>query len=202
MKLLFILTLFFLTLGVEKNLVAQVVEVQGFVKTADGKPIKAVYIGGFGETDEKGHFKIASDVLIRFRKSLIFHKEGFFPKVVPLDASNLDLDVVLESETDSKSWEIPKCTLSKTDQNRIVGKYLKLAVPKNLRFKSGVDTDYISYSIGFEKDKAKHWLQGGLGNLYGGTYPSGETLLGSQNYTYRRTSVGIDWRGTTKEGKY
>ena len=37
---------------------------------------------------------------------------------------------------------------------------------------------------------------------FGGMYPSGEILLRLKQYSYRRTSVGIDWRGMTKEGKY
>ena len=202
MKLLFILTLFFLTLGVENNVVAQVVEFQGFVKTTDGKPIKDVYLSSFGKTDEKGYFKIACDYFIKYWKTITLDKKGFVPKVISLDASNLNLYIVLESEKGSNLWEIPNCSVTETKQNRIVGKYLRLTVPKKLKFKSGVDTDYIYYSIGFKKDKAKYWLRGGLGNLYAGTYPSGETLLGLQNYSYRRTSVGIDWRGITKEGKY
>jgi hypothetical protein len=202
MRFLLIVALLFVLLSVVKTSVAQVVEIQGFVRTTEGKPIKDVYISSFGKTDERGYFKIASDVLIRYWKTLIFDKKGFVPKVVPLDASNTNLNIILESEKDSNVWEIPNCSYTKTNQNRIVGTYLKLAIPKNMKFKSGVDTDYIYYSIGFKKGGQNYWLKGGLGNLYGDVYPSGETLLGLQNYSYHRTSVGIDWQGITKEGKY
>jgi hypothetical protein len=189
-------------LSAPQSSIAQVVEIQGFVKTTEGKPIKDVYIKGFGKTDERGYFKIASDVLIRYWKTLIFDKKGFVPKVVSLDTSNTNLSVILESEKDNNVWEIPNCDYTKTNQSRIVGTYLKLIISKNMKFKSDVDADYIYYSIGFKKDGKGYWLRGGLGNLYGDVYPSGETLLGLQSYSYRRTSVGIDWRGITKEGKY
>lgn len=38
--------------------------------------------------------------------------------------------------------------------------------------------------------------------MYGDAYPPGEMLLALGHYSYRRTSVGIDWRGVTKDGTY
>jgi hypothetical protein len=181
---------------------AQLIEIQGFVKNTEGKPIEDVFISSFGKTDKNGFFKISSDVLIKYWKTLILHKEGFVPKVIKLDASNLSLNIILESEKENSLWKIPNCSLTKTKQNKIIGKYLKLTIPKKMKFKSGVDTDYIYYSIGFKEGKKTHWLRGGLGSLYAGVYPSGETLLDLQDYSYLRTSVGIDWRGITKEGKF
>jgi hypothetical protein len=202
MRLLFTFALLFLLLSVPKGGIAQVVKIQGFVRTAEGKPIQDVYIKGFGKTDERGYFKLASDVLIRYWKILIFDKKGFIPKVISLDASNTNLSIILEPEKGDDSWDVPGCQLIKTDRSRVVGQYLKLTAPKNWKFKSGVDADYIYYSIGFKEGGKQHWLRGGLGNLYGDVYPNGETLLALQNYSYRRTSLGIDWHGITKEGKY
>ena len=181
---------------------AQVVEIQGYVRTADGKPIAGVLISKFGKTDENGHFKIASDVLMRYWKTLIFDKKGFVPKVVSLDASNRNLSITLEPEREASVWDIPTCSAGKVNGSRLVGKYLRLTVPKKLKFKAGVDTDYISYAIGLTERGNKQWLHGGWGNLYGDVYPGAETLLRLDHYSYRRTSVGIDWRGVTKDGKY
>ena len=75
-------------------------------------------------------------------------------------------------------------------------------MPKELKFKTGVDTDYIYYHIGYAKNGKTGWLRGGWGNLYGDVYPPGEMLLVLDHYSYRRTAVGIDWRGVTKDGKY
>ena len=181
---------------------AQVVEIQGNVRTADGKPIDGVFISRFGKTDETGHFKIASDVLMRYWKTLIFDKKGFVPKVVSLDASNRNLTIILEPETDNRVWDLPSCSAAKVNGSRFVGQYLRLTVPKELKFKSGVDADYISYVIGLPERGNKHWLRGGWGNLYGDVYPGGEKLFSLDHYSYRRTSVGIDWRGVTNDGKY
>ena len=181
---------------------AQVVEIQGFVRTTEGQPIGGVSISRFSKTDERGHFKIASDVLIRYWKNLIFDKKGFVPKVVSLDSSKANLNITLESEKDKSVWDIPTCSYAKGNLSKAVGQYLRLTLLKGMTFKTGVDADYIYYSIGLSQGGNNHWLHGGWGNLYGDVYPSGETLLKLDHYSYRRTSVGIDWRGVTKDGKY
>ncbi len=181
---------------------AQVVEIQGYVKTSSGEPIKDVFIDDFGRTDENGYFRIASDTLVHYHKVLVLDKIGFVPKPFVLDRSNLTLDIVLAPEKDHTRWEFPKCSVKKAEDSRFVGKYLKLTVPKKLKYKSGVDTDYIYHLIGIKTDGKTSWLRGGLGNLYGGSNPGGETLIGLQSYSYRRTSTGTDWRGVTKEGHY
>ena len=38
--------------------------------------------------------------------------------------------------------------------------------------------------------------------MYGNSYPPGEMIQAVEHYSYRRTAVGIDWRGVTKGGKY
>ena len=181
---------------------AQVVEIQGFVRTTEGQPISGVSISRLGKTDERGHFKIASDVLIRYWTNLIFDKKGFVPKLVSLDPSNASLYITLESEKDKSVWDIPTCGYSKGNRSKVVGEYLRLTILKGMKFKTGVDVDYIYYSIGLSQGGNNHWLHGGWGNLYGNVYPSGEALLRLDHYSYRRTSVGIDWRGLTKDGKY
>jgi hypothetical protein len=98
--------------------------------------------------------------------------------------------------------DIPNCSTDKVKGSRLVGKYLRLAVPKDLRFKTGVDVDYIYYHIGYAKNGKTGWLRGGWGSMYGDEYPPGEMLLALDHYSYRRTAVGIDWRGVTKDGKY
>lgn len=202
MRKLLLLGTLFLVFGFSEKAYSQVIEFKGFVKTSDGKPIKDVYLQGFGKTDENGYFRIASDVLVRFWKTIIFDKRGFVPRVVVLDASNTNLEIILKEETENNIWEIPNCSGNKPKQSKLVGKYLKLTVPKSTKIKSGSDTDYTYTSIEFGKEKQKSWLRSGLGNLYGGIYPSGEKLLELKHYTYRRTAFGIDWRGITKEGNY
>ncbi|MBV9925326.1 MAG: hypothetical protein JOZ96_09955 [Acidobacteria bacterium] len=202
MRLLCALVFLNVLLGGTETVGAQVVEIQGYVKTAGGAPIKDVYISGFGRTDESGRFKFASDVLIKYWKALIFDKKGFVPQAVRLDAAHTNFDVILEPEKDVQLWEVPNCGRTKAGRDRIVGTFLKIAVPRAWKFKTGYDTDYRYYFIGYGVGEKKSWLRGGLGNMYGSSYPSAETLLSSPNYTYRRTSLGIDWRGVNREGRY
>jgi hypothetical protein len=198
MKYLFVIL--FLILIFSQTNYSQVIEYRGFVKTSDGTPLKDVYIDKFGISDETGYYKIACDCL-RYWKAVVFHKEGFVPKPVLLEDLKTNSDIVLEPETENKIWEIPNCPSTKSEKNRIVGVYLLLNVPKNLKYKSGIDTDYRYFLIGFKSKEKRALLRGGLGN-YAGVYPSGETLLTLKSFTFRRTSVGIDWRGITKEGNY
>jgi hypothetical protein len=180
---------------------AQVMTIEGHVRTAQGQPVNDVRIDRLGKTDETGHFKIAADFL-RYWKTLMFDKKGFVPQVVPINPSTSKLDVTLERENDTSMTDIPICSAAKVSGSRFVGKYLRVTVPKELKFKTGVDADYIYYHIGLAKHGKTHWLRGGWGNLYGDVYPPGETLLGLDHYSYRRTAAGIDWRGVTKDGKY
>jgi len=199
MRLLFLFVLLIIAiLNPPSTCNAQVVEIQGLVRTTDGKPIDDVIIHELGKTDGAGHFKIASNVL-RYWKTLIFDKKGFVPMVIALDPKNTNLSIILEQEKDNSVWNIPTCFNAKGNRNRLVGKYLILTVPREMKFKTGVDSDYIYYSTGLTQSEKKHWLNGGWGNLYSSTYPSGETLLRMEHYTYRRTSLGIDWRGATKD---
>jgi len=202
MRLRFIFFLLSITLLNARNTCnAQVVEIQGFVRAADGKPINNVIIHRLGKTDEAGHFKMAADVL-RYCKTLIFDKKGFVPTVISLDPKNTNLNITLEQEKDISVWDIPTCSSARGNGKRLVGKYLILSLPREMKFKTGVDSDYRYYSMRLTQGGKTHFLNGGWGNLYGGTYPSGEVLLRMQHYTYRRTSLGIDWRGVTKDGKY
>jgi hypothetical protein len=206
MKFLLIFALLFVPPAGEL-VFAQTAEFQGFVKTAEGQPIENVYIEDGDiftapKTDEKGFFKLSSKVLISDIKSVVFDKKGFVPKIVLLSPAERNLNITLEPEKSGDFRDMPTCKFARSNQNNVVGQYLKLTVPKKLKIKSGVDTDYIYYSIGFTENKKTYWLNGGRGNLYGSLYPSDELRSELQNYTYRRTSVGIDWRGTTKAGKH
>lgn len=180
---------------------AQVVTIEGHVRTAEGAPIKDVRIDRLCKTDETGYFKIAADFL-RYWKTLWVDKKGFVPQVVSINPAPSVLDITLVPEKDTSVLDIPNCNTNKVKGSRLVGKYLRLAVPKELKFKTGVDADYIYYRIGYAKNGKTGWLRGGWGNLYGDVYPPGETLLALDHYSYRRTAVGIDWRGVTKDGKY
>jgi hypothetical protein len=154
-----------------------------------------------GSTDNSGHFKIAADFL-RYWKTLWVDKKGFVPQLVSISPTPSILDITLEAEKDSSVSDIPDCSVAKVYGARFVGQYLRLTVPKQLKFKTGVDTDYIYYHIGYAKNGQIGWLRGGWGNLYGNMYPPGDMLLRLDHYSYRRTAVGIDWRGVTKDGKY
>jgi hypothetical protein len=183
------------------NTHAQVITIEGHVRTPQGEPINDVRIDRLGKTDETGHFKIAADFL-RYWKTLWVDKKGFVPQIVSINPTPSILDITLEAEKDTSVSDIPLCSAAKVSGTRFVGKYLRLTVPKELKFKTGVDADYIYYHIGYAKNGKTGWLRGGWGNLYGDVYPPGETLLRLDHYSYRRTAVGIDWRGVTKDGKY
>lgn len=183
------------------NAASQVITIEGHVRTPQGEPISDVRIDRLAKTDDTGHFKIAVDFL-RYWKTLWIDKKGFVPQIVSISPTPSNLDVTLEPEKDTSVSDVPRCSAAKVNGSRFVGKYLRLTVPKELNFKTGVDTDYIYYHIGYSKNGKTSWLRGGLGNMYGDAYPPGEMLLALQHYSYRRTAVGIDWRGVTKDGKY
>ena len=183
------------------NASSQVITIEGRVRTPQGEPISGVWIDRLGKTDDTGHFKIAADFL-RYWNTLWIDKKGFVPQLVSISPTPASLDITLEPEKDTSVSDIPPCTAAKVKGSRFVGKHLRLTVPKELKFKTGVDTDYIYYHIGYSKNGKTGWLRGGLGNIYGGAYPPGEILLALEHYSYRRTAVGIDWRGVTKDGKY
>jgi len=197
----YLLLLFALILFCVVNTTAQVITIEGRVTTPQGEPISGVRIDRLAKTDDTGHFKIAADFL-RSWNTLWIDKKGFVPKLVSIKPTPSKLDITLEPETDTSVLDIPTCTSDKIKGSRFVGKFLRLTVPKELKFKTGVDTDYIYYHIGYAKNGKTGWLRGGLGNVYGDSYPPGEMLLALKEYSYRRTAFGIDWRGVTKDGKY
>ena len=180
---------------------SQVITIEGHVRTSQGEPISDVRIDRLAKTDATGHFKIAADFL-RYWNTLWIDKKGFVPKLVSISPTPSRLDITLEPEKETSVLDIPRCSAAKVDGSRFVGKFLRLTVPKELKFKTGVDTDYVYYHIGYAKDGKTGWLRGGLGNVYGNAYPPGEMILALEHYSYRRTAVGIDWRGVTKDGKY
>jgi hypothetical protein len=180
---------------------AQVITIEGHVKTAQNEPIKDVWIDRLAKTDDSGYFKIAADFL-KYWDYLWIDKKGFVPKLVSIKPTPSVLNITLEREKDTGVTTIPRCVATKVSGNRLVGTYLRLTVPKDLKFKTGVDSDYVYYHIRYAKNGKTGLLRGGYGNLYGDAYPLGETLLASDHYSYRRTEVGIDWRGVTKDGKY
>jgi hypothetical protein len=196
-----VLLLFALILFCVVNATAQVITIEGHVRTPQGEAISGVRIDTLAKTDDTGHFKIAADFL-RSWSTLWIDKKGFVPKLVSISPTPSTLDITLEPEKDTNVADIPHCSDAKVKGSRFVGKFLRLTVPKELKFKTGVDTDYTYYHIGYAKNGQTGWLRGGLGNIYGGSYPPGEMLLALKQYSYRRTSFGIDWRGVTKDGKY
>jgi hypothetical protein len=73
---------------------AQVVTIEGHVRTAQGEPIKDVRIDRLGKTDETGYFKIAADFL-RYWKTLWVDKKGFVPQIVSINPAPSVLDITL-----------------------------------------------------------------------------------------------------------
>ena len=197
----FLLLLLVLMLLCGVNAASQVITIEGHVRTPEGEPISDVRIDRLAKTDGTGHFKIAADFL-RYWNTLWIDKKGFVPQLVSISPPPSNLDITLEPEKDTSVLAIPPCNAAKVNGSRFVGKHLRLTVPKELKFKTGVDTDYIYYHIGYAKNGKTGWLRGGWGNLYGDAYPPGEMILALEHYSYRRTAVGIDWRGITKDGKY
>ncbi|HJY28576.1 MAG TPA: carboxypeptidase-like regulatory domain-containing protein [Pyrinomonadaceae bacterium] len=183
------------------NATAQVITIEGRVRTPQGEPISGVRVDRLAKTDDTGHFKIAADFL-RYWNTLWIDKKGFVPKLVSISPTPSTLDITLEPEKETSVLDVPRCSDAKVKGSRFVGRFLRLTVPKELKFKTGVDTDYVYYHIGYAKNGKTGWLRGGLGNVYGDAYPPGEILQGLEHYSYRRTSFGIDWRGVTKDGKY
>ncbi|MGI8469149.1 MAG: carboxypeptidase-like regulatory domain-containing protein [Pyrinomonadaceae bacterium] len=190
----------FLCLGID--IFAQ--ELKGFVKNQDGKPISEVFVQPEGyiystKTDANGFFNLRMTKY--WEKGIVFFdKKGFQAQAVPVDSIAKELNIVLKDEENSEIVTIPNCTANQDKNVRLVGHYLILSAPKKLKFKSGTDTDYIYYRIGFGKGNNKSWLEGGLGNLYGSEYPSSNFIDKSTNFSYRRTNLGLDWRGITNDG--
>jgi len=197
----YLLLLFVLMLLCGVNAVSQVITIEGHVRTPEGEPISDARIDRLAKTDGTGHFKIAADFL-RYWNTLWIDKKGFVPQLVSISPPPSNLDITLEREKDTSVSAIPPCSSAKVNGSRFVGKHLRLTVPKELKFKTGVDTDYIYYHIGYAENGKTGWLRGGWGNLYGDAYPPGEMILALEHYSYRRTAVGIDWRGVTTDGKY
>lgn len=195
------LLLFALILFCVVNAAAQVITIEGHVTTPQGEPISGVRIDTLGKTDATGHFKIAADFL-RYWNILWIDKKGFIPKLVSISPTPSKLDIILEPEKDTSVLDVPHCSTTKVKGSRFVGEFLRLTVPKELKFKTGVDTDYRYYHIGYSKNGKRGWLRGGFGPMYGNSYPPGEMIQALEHYSYRRTAVGIDWRGVTKDGKY
>ena len=93
----------------------------GIRKDCERKTNRWCFYQRVWKTDETGHFKIAFDVLIRYWKTLIFDRKVFVPKTVSLDASNRNLTITLESETDNSVWDLPSCSADKVNWSRFVG---------------------------------------------------------------------------------
>ena len=180
---------------------AHVITIKGRVTTAQGEPISDVAIDRLGKTDASGNFKIAADFL-QYWDTLWIDKKGFVPKLVSIKPTPSVLNITLEREKDTNMSSIPRCIAGQVDGSRFVGKRLRLTVPNELEFKTGVDTDYVYYHIHYAKNEKTGWLRGGFGNFYGNEYPPGQTVLALDHYSYHRTELGIDWRGVTKDGKY
>jgi hypothetical protein len=194
--------IFTFALVVSFNVVnAQVVTIKGHVRTAQGEPISDVRIDRIGKTDATGHFKVAADFL-RYWDTLWIDKKGFVPRLVSIKPTPSVLDITLEREKDTGVSSISRCVAGKVSGSRFVGERLRLTVPNELEIETGVDTDYIYYHIRYAKNRRTGWLRGGYGNMYGDAYPPGQMVLALDHYSYRRTEVGIDWRGVTKDGKY
>jgi hypothetical protein len=172
----YLLLLFALILFCAANAASQIITIEGRVRTPEGEPISDVRIDRLAKTDATGHFKIAADFL-RYWNTLWIDKRGFVPKIISISPTPSNLDITLEPEKDTSVLDIPRCSDAKVKDSRFVGKFLRLTVPKELKFKTGVDTDYIYYHIGYAKNGKTGWLRGGLGNVYGDAYPPGEMLL-------------------------
>ncbi|MGI9037134.1 MAG: hypothetical protein ACR2GD_13995 [Pyrinomonadaceae bacterium] len=194
----------FLVLFLYFGITVSAQELKGFVKNQDGKPISEVLVKpagyiGFTTTDNDGFFSLKMTKY--WEKGIVFFdKKGFQVQAVPIDSIKKELGVVLKNEENSQIRTIPNCVVSENKNVRLVGHYLIVSAPKKLKFKSGTDTDYIYYRIAFGKGNDKAFLEGGLGNLYGSEYPSLGLIDKSMNFSYRRTNLGLDWRGITDDG--
>src|SRR6266542_4693395 len=114
------------------NTHAQIITIEGHVRTAQGEPINDVRIDRLGKTDDTGHFKIAGDFL-RYWKTLWVDKKGFVPQIVSINPTPSILDITLEQEKATSVSDIPRCSAAKVSGTRFVGKYLRLTVPKELK---------------------------------------------------------------------
>ncbi len=181
---------------------AQIIALEGYVRDVKGNPIKDVNISVFGKTDEKGHFLLKSDVFLKYWKALLFTAPGYRPHPVQLDASKLKFDVIMEAENHVETLTFPACGGDVPKGTRRIGEWVKLTIPKSFKFKTGIDTDYRYFNIGFGKGSEQKWMRGGLGPMYTGVNPSPNDILNLSTYSYRKTSTGSDWTGITKDGHY
>jgi len=160
----YLLLLIALILFCVVNAASQVIKIEGHVRTPQGEPIRDVRIDRLAKTDESGHFKIAADFL-RYWNTLWIDKKGFVPQLVSIRPTPSKLDITLQPEKDTSVSDIPRCNAGKVDGSRFVGNSLRLTVPKELKYKTGVDTDYIYYHIGYDKNGKTSWLRGGWGPI-------------------------------------
>ena len=127
MRLLIKIAILFAFLNVVNPALAQVVVIEGYVKTADGVPLKDVNIYDVEATDESGHFKLASDALPKYVNSIVFDKPGFIPKVVVLGAGNTKLVVTLAG----KRARCVGNSKVQFNQNKIEQNYWKIPQPEH-----------------------------------------------------------------------
>lgn len=174
-------------------------ELQGIVKSTNGKPLEKVLIRpGYTETDKNGKFSSKSKDL----KFVFFTKNGFRPLAKKLKDES-EIEVFLESENESDRLRLSACSTKNRGKN--VGVNILLFVPKGFKSKKGRDIDYVDFYISSDKDK-KNLLRGIWGPNASSGYPDSDWINSSgkidiRSITDGKRNIGWDFYGKTNNGK-
>lgn len=170
-------------------------EITGSVKTKDGKPVEALILPGYIETDKNGQFKLKYSN----EKILVVLAKDFLP-VIKKITDDQELEIILSKGDQDEKLVIPKCRMS--GRGKYVGAELSLLVPDGMK---GRRRDEIYYII--DKKTRKIVLHGVWGYLAGRGYPDPELINSTDKISIRAVSdgikiVGFDYSGTTTDGKH
>lgn len=173
-------------------------ELNGIVKTYDGKPLENVLVyPNPVSTGNDGKF-----VLKYFKsKYLIFVKHGFKPLIRKYD-NEASVEVILEREENPDSFVLPEC--SKNLKGKLIGAYLRMTVPKGFKSKQVRDVDYLNYYI-YPRKEQKDYLTGWVGSMAASPFPKEEWInttekVNIQPISYQKISIGWNYTGQTKDG--
>jgi hypothetical protein len=175
-------------------------ELNGVVKTADGKPIeKASVRPEYTETDKEGKFTVT----VRRHKFIIVTKEKFRPLIRKLNGEPA-IEILMDDETAADRLTIAECSVKRTGKN--AGINFKLFIPKGFKSSKGQDVDYSNYFIYSAKDK-NNYMRGWAGPNATSGYPDPDWIMSTDKINLRSVYnenrlIGLDYEGQTKDGKY
>lgn len=181
-------------------------QIEGYVKTKDGKPIIDVSVND-ERSDAKGFFKTEISTFLKtdVKGVVLFTKEGFIPKAVAVELSAKNIEVVMDEDIPNERMKVATC--GNLAGKKTVGGIYKVFVPKGAKKKSGFDIDYGYFYISFGKGKNKDLLDGMFYFSGSAKRPPNDEIINSKEIKVRvrENSSGIlgsDWFGQTDDGNY